>query len=158
MGRIVHPRGPARISANLTPMIDLTFLLIVFFILVSQITDRERVAVALPRPSEPASAAPTDPRRTVVNIVPREDAPAIIGSVVTGGLEFDVDGEGRQQLAAHLASLYRSAPQMRLSVRADRRLQYRYVEPVLRAIADGAMQAGVPPRVNLVVVREGGAS
>lgn len=158
MGRIAHPRGNARISANLTPMIDLTFLLIVFFILVSQITDRERVPVALPRPGDPASAPSSDPRRTVVNIVAREDAPAMIGAVVAGGETFGVDGAGRTRLAAHLASLYRSAPQMRLSVRADRRLQYRYVEPVLRAIADGAMQAGAAPRVNLVVVRDGGPS
>ena len=31
---LIHTRGPARIDANLTPLIDLSFLLIVFFILV----------------------------------------------------------------------------------------------------------------------------
>jgi hypothetical protein len=37
---------------------------------------------------------------------------------------------------------------------ADRRIEYRFMEPVLRAIADGAARAGASPRINLVVVRE----
>ncbi|HMN94871.1 MAG TPA: biopolymer transporter ExbD [Phycisphaerales bacterium] len=157
MGRIVHPRGRARISANLTPMIDLTFLLIVFFIVVSQIGDRQRVALSLPRPSDPVSAPPGELRRTTINLVPREDAPTLLGSVVAGGTSYGADAEALRQLAQQLAALYRANPQMRMSVRADRRLQYRAVEPILRAIADGAAQAGVAPRVNLVVLREGGS-
>ena len=39
----VYRRGPAAIEANLTPMIDMTFLLIVFFVLVSQISELEVV-------------------------------------------------------------------------------------------------------------------
>jgi biopolymer transport protein ExbD len=40
---LIYRRGPAQISANLTPMIDVTFLLIVFFVLVSQIVEVENV-------------------------------------------------------------------------------------------------------------------
>ena len=36
-------RGPASIEANLTPMIDIVFLLVVFFVLVSQIVDLDTV-------------------------------------------------------------------------------------------------------------------
>ena len=41
----IHKRGPAEIHANLTPMIDVTFLLIVFFVLVSQIVEVENVEI-----------------------------------------------------------------------------------------------------------------
>ena len=48
-------RGPALrdrppVAANLTPMIDVTFLLIVFFVVVSQIVEVENVEMELPRP------------------------------------------------------------------------------------------------------------
>ena len=36
------------INANMTPMIDVTFLLIVFFVAVSQIVDRDLVPLDLP--------------------------------------------------------------------------------------------------------------
>ena len=44
----VFKRGNAKIEANLTPMIDVTFLLIVFFVLVSQIVEVENVPMSLP--------------------------------------------------------------------------------------------------------------
>ena len=47
-----------QVQANLTPMIDVTFLLIVFFVLVSQIVEVENVDLNLPAPREPASVLP----------------------------------------------------------------------------------------------------
>lgn len=150
----IHRRGPAEISAVLTPMIDLSFLLIVFFIVVSRTSGREIVKLLLPRPEAPQSHAADEKQRVVVNVLGRADEPAVVAGVRAGGLDFAADTAGRQALAAHLASLYRGVPELRVNIRADRRIQYRYVEPVLRAVADGAASAGVPPRVNLVIVRE----
>ena len=39
--RSIHQRGPVRAQASLTPMIDVVFLLVVFFVAVSQLVDRE---------------------------------------------------------------------------------------------------------------------
>ena len=38
------------LNANMTPMIDVTFLLIVFFVVVSQIVDRNVIPLDLPTP------------------------------------------------------------------------------------------------------------
>ena len=38
------------LNANMTPMIDVTFLLIVFFVVVSQIVDRDVIPLDLPAP------------------------------------------------------------------------------------------------------------
>lgn len=154
MARKSHHRGPVRISANLTPMIDMTFLLIVFFILVTRYSDVTRLAMLLPRPQSPASAPAEEKRRVTVNIVPREDRPQTVGRIVAAGREHPPDGDGRQALSLQIAELFQNSPQLRLNVRADRRIEYRFIEPVLRAIADGAGRAGASPRVNLVVVRE----
>ena len=47
MARRLLPAS-ARIEANLTPMIDVSFLLIVFFVLVSRISGGERTPMELP--------------------------------------------------------------------------------------------------------------
>lgn len=151
----IHRRGPAQITAVLTPMIDLSFLLIVFFIVVSRTSERDIVRMLLPSPTAPRSVAADERQRAVVNIVGRDDQPEVIAAVRTGGREFTPDLAGREALAAHLAGLYRTTPELRLNVRADRRVQYRFIEPVLRAVSQGAAAAGVTPRVNLVIVRDG---
>ncbi len=53
----VFKRGNAEVRANLTPMIDVTFLLIVVFVLVSEIVEAESVEMKLPVPVEMSSAA-----------------------------------------------------------------------------------------------------
>ena len=62
---------PVKTGANLTPMIDMTFLLVVFFILVSRITSVEQVPLLL---SVPASCCTcTDTLRPAVStyVLPR---------------------------------------------------------------------------------------
>jgi len=154
MSRRAHRRGPVRITANLTPLIDMTFLLIVFFILVTRFSDTQRVGMALPRPASPASTPAEERRRVTINVVPRPDRPELVGMLVAAGREHTPDAAGRGQLSEQVTELFSGAPELRLNVRADRRIEYRYMEPVLRAIADGAARAGASPRINLVVVRE----
>jgi len=51
-------RKHAQIEPNLTSLIDVTFLLIVFFVLVSHLNEVESVEVDLPRPTDPRVDAP----------------------------------------------------------------------------------------------------
>ena len=53
----------ASIEANLTPMIDVSFLLIVFFVLVSRITDAEQAPMALPEVRAGSAARADDDAR-----------------------------------------------------------------------------------------------
>ena len=66
----IHRRGPAELHANLTPMIDVTFLLIVFFVLVSQIVEVESVPMSLPEPLEPLTERLGEEPRAMINVVP----------------------------------------------------------------------------------------
>ena len=66
----IHRKGLARIEANLTPMIDMTFLLIVFFVLVSRIVDLESADMDLPHPRDPASEPASEENRAVLNVMP----------------------------------------------------------------------------------------
>ena len=148
-------RGNAQVQANITPMIDVTFLLIVFFILVSQIVDLDSVDMELPKPEHPMTALPGEEARAVINVVPGLSGAA--RSYRVGTFEFAANDAGRLELAGHLATLYRLNPALNINLRADRRTEYRYVAPVMQAVTSAAALAdvGIPSvRVNLVVVRE----
>lgn len=138
-------------AANLTPMIDVTFLLIVFFVLVSQIVDLENVDMELPTPKNPATTTITEEDRIVVNVLPLGERAA---GYKVGTRTFEPTAEGGEALRLHLSSLFQANPGLAINVRADRDTQYEYIEPVLDAVSKAALSAGVEnfvPRVNLVV-------
>ncbi len=143
-------RGFAPISANLTPLIDLSFLLVIFFVLVLRISGAERVPLELPTPEDPVSELPEDDRRTVVSVVPDASDPTR-ATIQAGGRLFTLDEEGLDEFLAFVATARAAAPDAFLNVRADASLPYSAVRPVLEAIADSG---GTPPKVQLVVRRE----
>ncbi len=161
---LVYQRGNAKVRANLTPMIDVTFLLIVFFVLVSQIVEVENEEMELPAPMEAASGRMGDEQRAVINVLPEVGSGRARGYRL-GGHFFEVGEAGARDLAEHLAGLYEKNPQLSVNLRADQATEYRWIEPVMRAVGRAARQteragapgvSGVVPRVNLVVVREEG--
>ncbi|MCH2161884.1 MAG: biopolymer transporter ExbD, partial [Phycisphaerales bacterium] len=61
-------RRSMRIGANLTSMIDIIFLLVVFFVLVSRISEVEQIPLELPEPANPATSNASDQARAIVNM------------------------------------------------------------------------------------------
>ena len=148
-------RGPARVEANLTPLIDVTFLLIVFFVLVSQIVELENVDLDLPAPIDPVSKLAGDEQRAVVNIVPKPGGDIL--EYRLGGKSYGADREGLKAMTARLTSMYQNNPGLAVNLRADASTHYRWVEPVMQAVSAAAMLSKremAVARVNLVVVRE----
>ncbi len=152
---VVTKRGLARVEANLTPMIDVVFLLIVFFVLVSQIVDLENVEMKLPSLIDPASEVAGEEQRVVVNVEPGVDGD--VKNYKLGGQFYTADINGIKSMTAHLADLYKANPSLSVNLRADAGTHYKWVEPVMQAVANAALLSQQPnavPRVNLVVVRE----
>lgn len=146
-------RAPTPIHANLTPMIDVTFLLIVFFVLVSQIVEVEQVRLHLPELVDPASEAPPEEQRIVLNVLPGE------GGETSGyrlaGASIPPGPAGLDELRARLAAALSAAPATLVNVRADQATRYAAVHPVMEAVRTAARDAGLGrARVNLVIVPE----
>ena len=146
---------PEPIAANLTPMIDVTFLLIIFFVLVSQIVEVENADLDLPRPQEAASVPPGEQPRIVINVLRGAGGDAV--GYRLSNQRYMADTAGLEALARNLAAMYQQNPALGVNLRADRRTDYRWVEPVFQAVSAAARLSGrddVKGRVNLVVVRE----
>jgi biopolymer transport protein ExbD len=152
----LYKHGNATIQGNLTPMIDMIFLLIVFFVLVSRIVDRERVEMNLPQPTPALTLPMDDEHRVIINVLPGVGGE--IRGYRVGGTEFSSTPTGLAELTQRLAGVYRGNPQVNVNIRADRGTHYERVEPILRAVSTAARASGSPAataRVNLVVVKEG---
>lgn len=149
----IFKSGRAEIQANLTPLIDVTFLLIVFFVVVSQLVEIESVDMTLPAPEDPATVLPDESARVVINVIPAPKG-GIAGYRV-GGTDFGPMEAGVQSMTAHIAALYETNPAVQINLRADRTTKYEHVEPAMTAVSRAAALAGnAEARVNLVVTRE----
>ena len=108
----------------MTPMIDVVFLLIIFFLVSSHLARQEtRLPLDLPVAS---SFGPSDPERLALTISVDEAAQwRVSGKVV------DTDGL-RAVLSDHRD---REGGNASIRIRTDQGVQYQYVEPILREAA-----------------------
>lgn len=109
---------------QMAPMIDMVFLLLVFFMCVSTLASAER-AVQLELPESHEAKVPEDlSGRGLISV--EADGTIHLGpEVVTSGELVDLL---RQRLGRE--------PGLRMQVRADRATPYRHIEEVLRACAE----------------------
>lgn len=139
-------KDPADLRANLTPMIDIVFQLIIFFMVVAQIT-RQRAVELTPPMIEIRAGAETDDKEppVVINVVP-----GALGYRL-GDETFDRTERGLAALTQRIGEAIARRPAAAVQVRADRLEDYQRVRPALEA----ARAAGAPS-VGLVTMRPRG--
>jgi biopolymer transport protein ExbD len=127
----------------MTPMIDVVFLLIIFFLLSSHLAQQEtQLEMDLPRAASGERLQQDDVRRVVVNVLPGE-RPG--GQIMVGGRLLD-----QSELADVISyESRRSGAQLEVRIRCDRQVPYGVVEPIMLACA----RAGVW-RVTFAVVEQ----
>jgi len=127
-------RAEGVVEANLTPLIDIVFLLIVFFVLVAQLTRADRFELDLPRAGVPAEASSAEERRVVVNVVPEERSTGRRDVYRVGGRRFGMDDRGLEGLTAILRATRRADPGTTATLRAARAEPYERIHPALEAV------------------------
>ena len=151
----VYKRGPTTPEMNITPLIDVVFLLIVFFMLVNTIVTHESVEMLVPDLDESQARKFPDEGRVIVNVVPQEFSrderlasplrhPGLARRVQIGAYQnFSMDE--LRGVTEELERRVENNPDIQVILRADAALHYGEVQPVLDAIT--AARIG---RVNLV--------
>lgn len=150
----IHRHGFARVDPVLTPLIDLGFLLTVFFAVVSHIASSDAAPLELPRPRPSAAGDPGRQPRAVINVI--ADESGALATYRYGGIDYPPTADGRGALAETLAQVLREMPGAEFSLRADRRLPWRAIAPIFEAVSRSAAVAtpGRPARLRLVVLEE----
>lgn len=123
-------RIPSRVASgevgfNMTPMIDVVFQLIIFFLLSSHLARQEtHLALPLPAASSGRETPVDDKPRLTVNVL-ADGTLLLANRQVTGD---DLVGILRERLAAH-------GSELEVRIRSDRSVAYALVEPIMLACA-----------------------
>ena len=131
-----HPqtrRSPAIIGFNAVPMVDIIFMLTIFFMLVSRFSSQEKVNMDLPKPVMSQAKTVKIPQRVVINCRPDHNASSPSRSVL-----YSVGPnrpEPLAQVSARLGAMKRESPNLKVVIRADRRLHYGDVRALMSVVA-----------------------
>ena len=156
MSRVIQ-RGAIAPSMNITPLIDVVFLLIIFFMLVNNIVSEETVDMILPEIEDSQARELGEVDRIVINVAPepftrkgREEFPLThtgTASYIKGGtgsnsrFEFnDLPG-----ITEKLKQVKAQRPDVEVLLRADGAIYYDVVQPLMAAVTSAGIET-----VNLV--------
>lgn len=123
--RVPNVRAQGGVAINMTPMIDIVFLLIIFFLVSSHLAKQEnRLKLDLPNAS--TALDENDQRTTVtVNVTP-DGKWQMGGHVVDERTLRDSIGSRKTELAGEL----------RVRIRTDRNVPYEQISPLLKACGE----------------------
>lgn len=131
-------RQPTSVSFNMAPMIDVVFLLIIFFVLVSTFASAERIPLELPNPDHSQAQNVKLKDRVIINVqLIDPQAPA------TSPVAYSI-GPNRPQslgtISQRLMLLKRLNPRLKVIIRADRRVQYGDVRAAMQIVAENGIE------------------
>lgn len=123
---------------DMTPVIDVVFLLIIFFMLVCQFIAADRFAVDLPQPI--ASAAAVHGGQDTLTLTVMLDADGgVVYAVGAERLRIDNPADTADLVRAAIDDYYRKRPAGQpkiVRLRCDKSATFGHVKPILKGIAD----------------------
>ena len=122
---------------NATPMVDVFFLLTIFFMLVSRFSSAEQIPLELPKPFDSRAALTKLPDRVVINCRPADPANLNDSEVL-----YSIGPNRPESLSVisdRLANMKLRSSELHIIVRADKRLTYGHVRAVMRVIAQNGI-------------------
>ena len=138
----VHKKGAKSPEMNMTPMIDIVFQLIVFFMLVNNIISDENAVMIVPELENPITHELGRENRITVNLVPQSydlgrqindlNIPGEAKEVMVGLEVYSL--EDMQGVTESLKEAKAQNEDIEVLLRADSGLYYDEVQPVMQAI------------------------
>ena len=149
----VHKRGATTPEMNITPLIDVVFQLIIFFMLVNNIVSEEIVQMVVPNLEDPKTQEMAEDNRIIVSVAPRDHGPAdrspdplmFDGTAqfvqVGSKQEFSMnDMEGVTDALQAQRAQNENPENVKVLLRADTALRYAEVQPVMAAITAAGIE------------------
>ena len=137
----------SHLHLNLTAMLDVVFNLIFFFICITNFSSGELPPMEVPSPDHSKAVYIEERKKVILNIIPEEGG-ADQAKAVKVGAELVHPGE-EARITQLLRTEHDLNPKIEIDLRVDKRIQFRYVQPVMNAIT----RAGIE-KINLVANSE----
>ena len=121
----LNRKDTQEVEIDMSPMIDMVFLLLIFFIVASQIVKIDKVPIEVPS--------------AIYAKVPEDETGRYPITVdVDGNLYVGLDSQKvtLEELTEQLAAEIEADPELRVLIRADRRVKYKTDEEIMEACAE----------------------
>ncbi len=143
-------------EGDMMPMVDVIFLLIIFFVLITEITQAELEEMVLPEAdmANPDTAPP--PGRLVINIVKadEDDPDDRSGEIVISRTRYDIGSDELIELLReradedpHTGEALRESREdlsdLQVLIRCDRRVKYQYFQRLMAMMSHPDKQIGI---------------
>lgn len=138
---------------NVTALIDVVFLLIVFFMLVNNIVSEENTPLVPPRLDDAKTVALEDENRIIVNVVPQPfdiarrrpgvdplNHPGEAAHVRVGINPKRYDLDALDEVTTLLANAHANNPELQVVLRADAAIYFEDIRKVMSAIHAAEIQ------------------
>lgn len=123
---------------NATAMVDVIFILTIFFMLVSRFSSAEQIPMELPEPFDSRAVVSKMPERIVVNCriadLSNPEQSAVLYSIGPNQPESLI------VISERLANMKRTSSDLKVIIRADRRISYGDVRAVMRVVAENGIE------------------
>lgn len=116
--KITHDEN---LSLNLTPMIDVVFLLVIFFMVATKFTERER-SIDLELPQVPSAGVAASP-----------PAPKEVSVTADGGVLLDGESVSLAGLTSQLTTAVSESPEVQVVINGDARAAFQHIAAALAA-------------------------
>jgi len=129
--RAAGQRAETNAAVNATPLIDVVLCMIVFFLIVGQLAEGQRIAMDLPEAQTGESERPRE--SFVINLV--DESGGGVPMAVVGGETLDFAGVERA-----LRERVERSPDLSVEIRAPGDAPYRWVEDAMDACAKAGVR------------------
>jgi len=125
---------------NMTPMIDVVFLLIIFFMIVTDLTQQELEDLVLPKADQAMKDENPPEKRMIINITRP-------GHYVFKRRDMGVVDDALPQIKSHLASMVNffareddGCSKQPVLIRADKHTEFKYIQKVLQVCGEDGIK------------------
>lgn len=139
-----HHVPKRKADLDLTPMLDLVFQLIVFFLLVTNFSSAQLPEMEPPDPESSEASTTPDRKRLIINVMP-DDGTGAVRSIQVGIQRIEAGDYG--ELTRLIEEERDRAEEIEVDLRADSSIEYGNMRPIMNAITS----AGIG-RINLVAL------
>jgi len=122
------------LDVNMTPMIDAVFLLLMFFLIVSKLTESTLEALVIPYATY-AVPDKASSNRIVVNITPKGHIKIMGQRYTMKELAFFIEGEVRRLDGGIQKAMDQGGSRLSVLIRLDSQTQYYHMQEVIRVMS-----------------------
>ncbi len=136
---MLRKREKSSITFNMAPMIDVVFLLIIFFMLVSTFASAENIPMEIPNPERSLAENVKIVDRVVINCRTTQMSP----DDESGKAVYSIGPnrpESLESISKRLAAARSANPKLKVIIRADKRLRYEHVRAVMSVVAENEIE------------------